>query len=377
MKSFMADDWLMLIAQIIFTASCAFILEGVNRGMGKHNDAIASDDDKVAALMWQAVATITYILDMMFVKLSIGVFLLRLSVKKVYNYIIWVSLVVVALYTLGVFFWDIFQCTPVAKQWDYRIVGGHCATPQDIINAAYAISVLTVVSDWLYALLPIPMLWNVKMTKQAKATVIVILGLGIFASIATLIRLRFLAGLEDSQDLLYSATDAMVWTLVEPGVAIIASSLATIRPLLRAMRIRGFESTDRTPSTGISSKRNPNSMPGYGPNDVSLNRVTVDGESKRDSTRPMGLAFDDYHRHAAGMPPSPPLQYQQDMSASAATTRRPSEAKSEVYVIEGSKHSPSWSGREYQPSDRSFDDIHGLEEQSQEFGHGLSAGPRR
>jgi hypothetical protein len=118
--------------------------------MGKHNDAITNDDDKVAALMWQALATITYILDMMFVKLSIGVFLLRLSVKKVYNYIIWVSLVVVALYTLGVFFWDIFQCMPVAKQWDYRIEHGHCATAQDIINAAYAISVLTVVSDWLY-----------------------------------------------------------------------------------------------------------------------------------------------------------------------------------------------------------------------------------
>ncbi len=30
---------------------CAFILEGVHRGMGRHNAAIESDDDKVAALM--------------------------------------------------------------------------------------------------------------------------------------------------------------------------------------------------------------------------------------------------------------------------------------------------------------------------------------
>lgn len=37
--------------QIIFTASCAMILEGVNQGMGKHNDAIKDDDAKVAALM--------------------------------------------------------------------------------------------------------------------------------------------------------------------------------------------------------------------------------------------------------------------------------------------------------------------------------------
>ena len=42
----------------------------------------------------------------------------------------------------------------------------------------------------------------------------------------------------------------MVWTLVEPGVAIVAASLATIRPLLRAWRIRGFDSTGRTGKSG-------------------------------------------------------------------------------------------------------------------------------
>jgi hypothetical protein len=34
----------------------------------------------------------------------------------------------------------------------------------------------------------------------------------------------------------------MVWTLVEPGVAITAASLITIRPLLRALNISGFSS---------------------------------------------------------------------------------------------------------------------------------------
>lgn len=42
----------------------------------------------------------------------------------------------------------------------------------------------------------------------------------------------------------------MVWTLVEPGVAIIASSLVTIRPLLREWRLKGFESSQRSRSNG-------------------------------------------------------------------------------------------------------------------------------
>lgn len=43
----------------------------------------------------------------------------------------------------------------------------------------------------------------------------------------------------------------MVWTLVEPGVAIVASSLVTIRPLLRQWRLKGFESSQRSRSNGL------------------------------------------------------------------------------------------------------------------------------
>ncbi|KAF7557516.1 hypothetical protein G7046_g6016 [Stylonectria norvegica] len=179
MKSFQLDDWFMLVAQIIFTASCAFILAGVNTGLGRHNEAIQDDNAQVAALMWQALAAATYVLNMMFIKLSIGVFLIRLSVQKVYTWILMSSLVIIAIWSTVGFFWDIFQCSPVAKQWDFRIQGGTCVTASQVVSAAYAFSVMTIVSDWLYAILPIPMLWTVKMTKQAKWTVIVILGLGI------------------------------------------------------------------------------------------------------------------------------------------------------------------------------------------------------
>lgn len=78
----------------------------------------------------------------------------------------------------------------------------------------------------------------------------------------------------------------MVWTLVEPGVAIVASSLVTIRPLLRKMRLKGFESTERSRglqftgqsgslgatggsrggATTRSGTRRAGGMPGYGPN---------------------------------------------------------------------------------------------------------------
>ncbi|KAI8298612.1 hypothetical protein K4K59_002780 [Colletotrichum sp. SAR11_240] len=151
-KGFQADDWLMLVAQ---------------------------QKEEISALMYQALATATYVLDMLFIKLSIGFFLLRLSTSKVYNWIIYVSLAIITVWSTVIFFWNIFQCSPVEAQWDYTLLNSQCVSPNAVVAAAYSISVMTILSDWLYALIPIPLIWNVKMSKQAKATVIVILGLGI------------------------------------------------------------------------------------------------------------------------------------------------------------------------------------------------------
>ncbi|KAM0272182.1 hypothetical protein ACHAQH_008832 [Verticillium albo-atrum] len=147
-KAYQADDWLMLVAQLIFTVSCVFILAGVNNGLGMHNDALAQPRE-IRALMYQALATATYVLNMMLIKFSVGIFLLRLTTSKGFIWTIYVSLAIVAIWTLVIFFWNIFQCHPVEAQWDYTIEHATCVTSDQIVSAAYSISVMTILSDWL------------------------------------------------------------------------------------------------------------------------------------------------------------------------------------------------------------------------------------
>lgn len=203
--SFQVDDWVMLAGLANFTVSCSFIFAGLVHGLGRHNKSL-SQYDEIEALKYQALATASYVSNMWLIKLSIGIFLFRLAVRRRYKYILWISIGVVGIWSLVLFFWNIFQCTPVPAQWDYTILANdpnsHCVTADAVVSAAYALSALTVLSDWLYALLPIPMLWQVKMTAQAKWSVVAVLGLGVFASIATLIRLGFLADLKDASDIL-------------------------------------------------------------------------------------------------------------------------------------------------------------------------------
>ncbi|KAG5997598.1 hypothetical protein E4U43_002605 [Claviceps pusilla] len=366
MKSYEVDDILMLIAQIIFTVTCFIQFEGVKSGVGRHNAAITNEDDRVAAIMWQALGVANYILNMMFVKLSIGVFLLRLAAKKLYIWIIRIALVTITIWSLGLFIWDIFQCTPIQKQWDYRITTGTCASVDEILTVAYALSVMTVLTDWFFALIPIFMLWGVKMTTQAKVTVFMILSLGIFASIATLIRLKFLTEIQLTDDILFRPTNASIWSLVEVGVAITASSLATVRPLLRSLNIRGFISLEKSRGSDVSGPERRRSrshkvpddsmLPTIDPYGMCLQDVTGGGDghdgvaqtnNKRD-----GLAIGDYHTSIKGI---------EQGSASS------SDDKSEVYVMTGETTPPTSGIQNLRPIARFMDHSPYAESQRSKF----------
>ena len=116
---------------------------------------------------------------MMFIKLSIAVFLLRIAVLKRYVWTLKISMVIITIWSLAIFLFNIFQCTPVEAQWDFTIKNGKCSSENLFVAAAYSISIMTILSDWLYAILPIPMIWSVKMTVQKKLTVAFVLSLGI------------------------------------------------------------------------------------------------------------------------------------------------------------------------------------------------------
>jgi hypothetical protein len=167
----------------------------VHYGIGRH-DADLTESNAIEGLkvicpilkpremfvtfeQYQAFATLSYVANMMFIKLSIALFLLRIAVQRPYIWILRISMVVVAIWSVAIWIYDLFQCIPVQAQWDYTIENAKCVSGSSFIAAAYSISVMTILTDWLYALLPIPMIWSVQMSVQTKVTVAFVLSLGI------------------------------------------------------------------------------------------------------------------------------------------------------------------------------------------------------
>lgn len=132
--------------------------------------------------------------------------------------------------------------------WDISLPGGHCKPQYILADIYYATTAINIVTDWFYALLPLPLLWSVPLNTSSKISVGFLLSLGILASLSACIRLKYTIALTSSSDYLYSIANVVVWGFAEVGIGFFVSCLATLRPLFKKALQLG-------PSSGRRSTR--------------------------------------------------------------------------------------------------------------------------
>ena len=112
-----------------------------------------------------------------FVKISIGLFLIRLSATALYRRICIGFIVIMGIYSFASMFTIIFQCMPISFSWDPS-GDGKCMPSTVLLGLAYSFSIVTVISDFFLVLLPVAMLWDVKIPRRQRWAVCGILGVG-------------------------------------------------------------------------------------------------------------------------------------------------------------------------------------------------------
>jgi len=82
-------------------------------------------------------------------------------------------------FSIFYFFLIVFQCQPVFYFWtQYLGHTGKCVNPNVIADSTYAHSAISAVADWTLGILPIFLVWNLKMNPRTKVSVGLILALG-------------------------------------------------------------------------------------------------------------------------------------------------------------------------------------------------------
>ncbi|KAH6655360.1 hypothetical protein BKA67DRAFT_657307 [Truncatella angustata] len=247
-KGFGRDDYLMVFAAISMTLFCTCAITGVHYGTGRHHKDLTTPNIEEAMKYWW-LCYIWYCVTMISSKLSIGVFLLRITVSKLHHYILYILMFLSVVTGLVFFFVTLFQCYPVTYFW-YKEQDGTCIDSGIIAALTYLYSAISVIVDFTFALLPLHIIRGLQMHKRTKLALIPILGMGCIASIAVVVRFAFIEKFKDP-DFLWATVDIAIWSTTEQGLAITAGSLASLQPLAKRMGQRlGIWQTQQTRSKG-------------------------------------------------------------------------------------------------------------------------------
>ncbi|EOA84170.1 uncharacterized protein SETTUDRAFT_92484 [Exserohilum turcica Et28A] len=194
------DDWAMLINVPFWSVSTIATLGMAWSGIGQY-DATLTPEQYTNSLRWFYIFQEPWCFTLITIKCSIGFALIRISTSK-------------------------------KRNWDPKMPG-KCNDRSIQTVLSYAVVVVSISTDWVFATLPIFLLWNVQLDWRVKGSVMAMLGLGIFASIAPIVRLKFLIGLNDASRLLENLSDILAWASAEMNVGMFVANLPACHPLLK------------------------------------------------------------------------------------------------------------------------------------------------
>ncbi|KAH7244931.1 hypothetical protein B0J15DRAFT_402834, partial [Fusarium solani] len=185
---------------------------------------------EVRGMEYLILYELTYYASSSLTKVAIAVTILHICVEKRYVYIMY-GLMGVMIATNGIcLIWLFINCVPFATYWNPKL--GHCKSEDGFMNLSYIGTAVQVASDWTCAITPFFIVYSLQMPKRVKISVIAILGLGVVASVATLMRIvsyKYIDIRVHPKDHFLSQGRLLFWSLLESAFAIIACSLPSLK----------------------------------------------------------------------------------------------------------------------------------------------------
>lgn len=175
-----------------------------------------------------------YAINLVFIKTSILTTLKGIAKGLRYLYAIWGLIVLVSLLSIAGVVTLLAKCRPIQSNW----TGNGSCLDSDVFVAlsktAYAFDVL---SDLAMATISTLLLWTPQMRLRSKVLTVAALGLGVVASMASLIRTIYADAYSSDDNYLFNTGKIVLWTVVECGIGIIAGSLPMLGLFRESRRI--------------------------------------------------------------------------------------------------------------------------------------------
>ncbi|RSL43029.1 hypothetical protein CEP54_015249 [Fusarium duplospermum] len=211
-KVFGLDDWVIVFALILLICYGAIIEAAVQKGLGHHLQWVLTNipQNAVSIALLGQVSQPFVVMSCAMGKTSFSISLMRLATQRAIHLFLW--FVVVSMVILHVLISIITY-----------------------LGVMYFIGAYSAATDFILALMPWAMLWNLNMKKKEKFGVAVAMSLGVFAGSIAIIKCTKLKANATSTDPTYDVGELLLWAGAENALIITAACLPCLRPMLRAI----------------------------------------------------------------------------------------------------------------------------------------------
>jgi hypothetical protein len=176
-------------------------------------------------------------------RVTVGLLLLRIAHTRAQKITIYVTMILMVIISTAFLCLVIFQCTPVGYYWDYTPgAKGSCHIEKAVLpDAAYMYAAVSFISDWILGLMPIWLLWSIQISRNKKIGVGFMLSLGLLCGVAAITRTVYIGRL-DAANFEANWIGLALCSVIEPGLGIIAASIAAFRPIFATQWFKSLSS---------------------------------------------------------------------------------------------------------------------------------------
>ncbi|KAI8953309.1 hypothetical protein F4801DRAFT_576484 [Xylaria longipes] len=240
------DDALVFGAAIFSFGQTVLFALLVFGGLGHHAQTVpAPNQFSIPKVLFSF--ELFHILSLNLGKLSALFFYLKLFNNKSVAKITKWCIVAVSLGTTGLVLWQFLFCHPLYKMWEWDGLE-NCGDRQPLYVAVCVWSIFT---DLLVLVVPLPIIWKLKMERTQKLRLSWLFAAGLSVTATSIVRLAYIVTINYHDDFSFHSVPSTFLAFLEPPVTIVCVSL----PMLYSFFARVWPSKNSrnasTPQAGL------------------------------------------------------------------------------------------------------------------------------
>ncbi|KAI9803689.1 MAG: hypothetical protein M1833_000601 [Piccolia ochrophora] len=244
---FASDDYTIVAALVLFFGGVfSYLLMYYHYGYGRHLTTLTKSQ-QVNFYKCNFAFNILYTAGYPLSKISLTLFYRRLFVQRWFRVLCWILVGIFICYSVSVNIANICSVIPTNAYWDHDVTPTKAIDGNALFQANAAFNIAT---DFLLLIMPMTVLWKLKISNTQKLGVSLIFVLGVFTCVASIMRVVLYRDSKGKNDDPFVWGTSVWWTAGEVFLAIICACLPTFRPLI----LMGYKNATSYISSGHGSK---------------------------------------------------------------------------------------------------------------------------